>query len=218
MTNDLNQTLASGTSGTSGTSMNLNQTLLGGDFDVKQVGAMLDGLDEAARLSTVRSLSGRAQANLFEAAKGVRTVRVDDLVPAGSAPFQEVPHYGINSLLMFRTFAKVFCRPEAGASELWGYNRSGGFVETFVGPGYYVAYESDDGEALVDYTRLPSGKPADKPEGWPAIIPNEARFGRFVYANMKDVLRGVSKHVTIGRAIRNGKVMDNWFALSRAGV
>ncbi len=209
MANDLNQTLPSG-----GVSLELNQLLVSGDFDLRQIGAHLDGLDEASRLGAVRSLSGRAQAHLFEAAKGVRAVRIDDLVPASCAPLQEVPHYGINSLLMFRTFAKVFCRPQAGASELWGYNRSGGFVETFVGPGYYVAYESEDGEALVDYTRLPTGKP----DGWPAIIPNEARFGRFVYANMKDVLRGVSQHVTIGRAIRNGKVMDNWFALCRSGA
>jgi hypothetical protein len=209
MSTDLKQTLPSG-----GMSMDLNQLLTGSNFDVRQLGAMLDGMDAATRLTAVRSLSGRAQASLFEAAKGVRAVRVDDLVPSSCAPLQEVPHYGINSLLMFRTFAKVFCRPAPGASELWGYNRSGGFVETFVGPGYYVAYESSDGEALVDYTRLPEGKP----ESWPAIIPNEARFGRFVYANMKDVLRGVSKHVTIGRAIRNGKVMDNWFALCRADV
>ena len=206
MASDLNQTLPS-----QGTSMDLNQLLTSGEFDVRQVGAMLDGLDNQARIAAVRSLSGKAQAHLFEAAKGVRTVHLDDLVPASCTPLQEVPHYGINSLLMFRTFAKVFTRPQAGARELWGYNRSGGFVETFVGPGYYVAYESEGGEALVDYTKLPSGKA----ESWPAIIPNEARFGRFVYANMKDVLRGVSQHVTIGRAIRDGKVMDNWFALCR---
>ena len=30
-----------------------------------------------------------------------------------------------------------------------------------------------------------------------------------------DALRGVSKHVSIGRAIRNGKVQDNWFVLCR---
>jgi hypothetical protein len=207
MANDLKQTLPSG-----GTSMELNQLLTCGDFDVRQVGAMLDALDGPARLHAVRSLSGRAQAQLFEAAQGVRTVSLDDLVPPSSGLLQEVPHYGINSLLMFRRFAKVFCRPPACARELWGYNRSGGFVETFVGPGYYVAYETEGGEALVDYTRLPMAKP----DSWPAIIPNEARVGRFVYANMKDVLRGVSRHVTIGRAIRNGQVKDNWFALCRA--
>ncbi len=193
-------------------SMDLNQVLTGGDFDLRTIGAYLDGLEDAARMAAVRGLSGRAQAALYEAAKGVRVLHLEDLVPASCAPLEEVPHYGINSLLMFRTFAKVFCRPQDGVRELWGYNRAGGFVQTFVGPGYYVAYETSEGEVLVDYTRLPTGKP----EHWPAIISNEARFSRVVYAHLKDALRSVSKHVTIGRAIRNGKVADNWFALCRS--
>jgi len=207
MSRDLNQALPSG-----GMGMDLNRVLMGGDLDLRQIGAYLDGLDAGARLFAVRSLSGRAQATLFEAAKGARVVRLEDIVPAAEKPLVEVLHHGINSLPMFRTFAKVFCRPPSGARELWGYNRSGGFVETVVGPGYYVAYETSEGEVLVDYTRLPTGKP----EHWPAIIPNEARLGRFVYAHMQDALRSVSKHVTIGRAIRNGKVADNWFALCRS--
>jgi hypothetical protein len=28
-------------------------------------------------------------------------------------------------------------------------------------------------------------------------------------------MRGVSEHVSIGRAVRNGKVADNWFVLVR---
>ena len=43
-----------------------------------------------------------------------------------------------------------------------------------------------------------------------------SRASRFVYAGMIDMLRGVSKHVTIGRAIRNGKEADNWFLLCRS--
>jgi hypothetical protein len=204
---ELNQTLSQG-----GASMDLNHALLKGDADVKQIGAYLDGLDDSRRIEAVRQLSGRAQALLFEAAKGVFSLKLEGLVPAQVAPLVEVPHYGINSLPMFRRFVKVFCRPKPGATELWGYNRSGGFVETVVGPGYYVAYEHEDGQVLIDYTRLPEGKP----ETWPELLRNEARFGRFVYAGMQDVLRGVSKHVTIGRAIRHGKVADNWFALCRA--
>jgi hypothetical protein len=80
-----------------------------------------------------------------------------------------------------------------------------------VGPGYYVAYASD-GEVMVDYTRLPS----DKLPHWPPILSNQARLSRLVYAGMVDVLRSVSSHVSIGRAIRNGKVADNWFVLCRA--
>lgn len=192
--------------------MNLDGVLRGGQIEISKIGAYLDGLDEPTRIAAVRSLSGKAQANLFEAAKGQRAVKLDDIVPSDVPAMTEVPHYGINSLAMFRTFAKVFCKPTADANELAGYNRSGGFVETVVGPGYYVAYEVEGGEFLVDYTRLPEVKP----EHWPAMLSNQARLSRFVYGGMKDVLRGVSKHVTIGRAIRNGKAADNWFALCRA--
>jgi hypothetical protein len=192
--------------------IDLDGLLKNGQVEISKVSSYLDGLDEPTRIQTVRSLSGKAQANLFEAAKGQRTVRMADMVPDEVAPLVEVPHYGINSLLMFRTFAKVFCKPASDAKELMGYNRAGGFVETVVGPGYYVAYEVEDGEFLVDYTRLPETKPAH----WPAMLSNQARLSRFVYGGMKDVLRGVSKHVTIGRAIRNGKVVDNWFVLCRA--
>jgi hypothetical protein len=33
---------------------------------------------------------------------------------------------------------------------------------------------------------------------------------------MVDALRAVSTHVTVGRAIKKGKVLDNWFVLCRA--
>lgn len=64
---------------------------------------------------------------------------------------------------------------------------------------------------LVDYTRLPTLAP----KGWPRILRNEQRLSRFVYNGTQDVLRGVSKHVSIGRAMRNGKDLDNWFVLCR---
>ena len=191
--------------------MDLNRQLSGGRFDLTQVATFLDGLDRASRLEAVRSLGKRAQANLFEAVRGVRKLTLHDIVPARVKPLEEVPHDGKNSLPMFTHFAKVFTRPEEGSSELWGYNRNSGFIETFVGPGYYVSYEQN-GEIMVDYTRVPGGKL----DAWPAILPNTSRASRFVYAGMIDVLRGVSKHVTIGRAIRNGKEADNWFVLCRS--
>ena len=43
----------------------------------------------------------------------------------------------------------------------------------------------------------------------------DARLGRFVYAGMIDIMRGVSTHVTIGRALKGGKFMDAWFVLCR---
>ncbi len=206
MERDMEQTLRAG-----GTGMDLNQQLTGGAFDVRQIGDHLDGLDGPARLAAVRGLSGRAQAHLYEAARGVKVRRLEDLVPTSTPPLTEIVHDGINSLPMFRTFAKVFCRPDTNVRELWGYNRCGRFVETVVGPGSYVAYETPEGEVMVDYTRLPTGKPAH----WPNILSNEARLSRFVYASLQDALRGVSTHVTIGRAIRGGQVADNWFVLCR---
>jgi hypothetical protein len=191
---------------------NLDDLLRSGRFDLEDVGRRLDQLHPAARLTAVRSLGGRAQAELYDAAKGARKLRLEDLVPHQTAVMQEVVHEGKNSLPAFTHFAKVFCRPKHGeARELWGYNRNSKLVERTVGPGYYVAYEGPGDEVLVDYTRLPKGKLTH----WPEILGNEERLSRFVYAGMIDALRGVSEHVTIGRAIRNGKVADNWFVLCR---
>jgi hypothetical protein len=191
---------------------NLDDLLRSGSFDIAEVGRRLDQLAPAARLSAVRSLGGRAQAELYDAAKSLRKLRLDDLVPSATPAMQEVAHEGKNSLPAFTQFAKVFCRPKNGdAHELWGYNRNSKLVERAVGPGYYVAYEGPGDEVLVDYTRLPKGKLAH----WPEILGNDERLSRFVYAGMIDALRGVSEHVTIGRAIRHGKVADNWFVLCR---
>lgn len=190
----------------------LDALLRRGSFDMSDVRALLNGMNAEERLRSVRALSGRAQAQLFDAAKGFEKLTLDDIVPRSVPPMQEVPHLGKNSLLLFTHFAKVFVRPSDDAKELWGYNRSGAFIETVVGPGYYVAYEAD-GEVMVDYTRLPEGAP---PAHWPRVLSNHARLSRFVYANMVDALRAVSTHVSIGRAIRNGKVADNWFVLCRS--
>ena len=105
----------------------------------------------------------------------------------------------------------MFARPKADAPELWGYNRAGTLVENVVGPGYFVAYEGPGDEVLIDYTRLPKSKLP----GWPEVIPNHERLSRFVYAGMIDALRAVSEHVSIGRAIKHGKVQDNWFVICR---
>jgi hypothetical protein len=191
--------------------MDIDAELRRGHIDVAQVGQWLDGLSAAGRLAAVRSLTGAAQARLYEAAKSVRKLRLEDLVPADVEPMREVVHEGKNSLPAFTAFAKVFCRPKNDAQELWGYNRSGRLVERAVGPGYYVAYEGPGDEVLVDYTRLPKGKVSS----WPDIIPNHERLSRFVYAGMIDALRAVSTHVSIGRAIKNGRTQDNWFVLTR---
>jgi hypothetical protein len=94
---------------------------------------------------------------------------------------------------------------------LWGYNEQ--TFKSFTGPGYFVAYNIDEGEVNIDYTRVPPRGA----EGWPAVLPNSARLSRFIYNGTQDRMRGVSAHVTIGRASRAGKDMDNWFVLVREG-
>ena len=194
--------------------MHLLQMLRGDAVDLTAVREHLDGLPSPKRVAEVLELGRKSEAKLFEAAKGFLPMTLDDLVPPGVEPMRGVPHEGRNSLPTFTRFAKVFYRPDDAAlakKELWGFNRTSRLVTTTVGPGYYVAYPHGKGEVLVDYTRHPPRFPV----GGPKFLPNDARLSRFVYNQTQDVLRGVSKHVSIGRAARRGKDLDNWFVLCR---
>lgn len=181
--------------------------------DITAVEGYLDSLDSEQRVAEIRTLGRRHQARLFEAARGHRPISLDDIVDSTRPSMKEVVHHGKNSLPAFSQFAKVFVRPDApNSDELWGYNRSGGFIETVVGPGYFVVYPHEkEGEVLVDYLRVPPRRPAD----WPEILANSSRLSAFVYNGTQDVLRGVSRHVTVGRAFKGGKPMSAWFVLSR---
>ncbi len=184
-------------------------------IDLARVAAHLDALDHGARVAEVTSLGKREQARLFAAADGFRPLALDHFVPEGHAPMREVVHHGRNSLPVFTRFAKVFTRPDdprAAGEVVWGYNRTSGLLQTTVGPGYFVAYPyAKEGEVLIDYLRTPPRKP----DGWPEILPNSARLSRVVYYRTQDVMRGVSEHVSIGRATRDGKEMPNYFVLCR---
>ena len=180
-----------------------------GSVDVAALAAYLDGLDARLRVAEARDLSADEQARLFEAAQGFRRVTLDDFVAKDEKPLEQVIHHGRNSLPMFRLFEKRFCRPDAGGEELWGYNEQ--TWKTFTGPGYFVAKPASDLEVVIDYCEVPPRKPA----AWPVILDNSARLSRFIYYRTRDFMRGVSKHVTIGRATREGKPMDNWFVLCR---
>lgn len=190
----------------------LQRMLTAAEIDLPAVTAYLDGLTHAARVREIRSLGAAAQAALFDAAYGYRAIGLDFLVPEGSPPLAEVVHHGKNSLPAFTDFAKVVCRPDGDVTgEVWGYNRSGKLVERVVGPGYFVAVPHEGGTVLIDYLRVPPRKPA----AWPPIVPNEARLSRFVYGGTQDVLRGVSRHVSVGRATRDGRPLEAWFTLCR---
>ena len=186
----------------------VRQFLLPGTMDLDRAAEGLNQLSHSERLAVVRSLGKAPQAALFEAAKG-RVITIADVVPADAAPLKPVIHHGKNSLPLFTEFQKRFCRSsDSPETELWGYNHQ--TMAPITGPGYYVAHQHGD-EVAIDYTRLPDGKP----ESWPAIKPNGSGFSRLVYFNMIDYLRKVSDHVSIGRAVKGGKAMDNWFLLCR---
>lgn len=180
-------------------------------IDMKGLADYLDGLDHSTRLREVRSLTAKQQAVLFEAAKGFRPLSLDDFVPKNVPPLKPVIHHGKNSLPFFTHFQKPMCRPDAKttAPELWGYNEQ--LLKPVTGPGYFCTKPAEQGEVVIDYLSVPPGKPSH----WPEIHPNSAGLSRFVYYQTRDFMRGVSKHVSIGRATRNGKPMNNWFVLCR---
>ncbi len=186
----------------------------GDRVDLPGLSFHLDGLPDAERARVTCALSARHQAMLFDAALAFAPLSLDFFVPAPTAPLTQVIHSGKNSLLMFTTFEKRFYKPEAGAHVLFGYNENPSSIRAVTGPGYFVCYEIEGREVLIDYKQVPPDDVA-KPEGWPAIRPNSAGMSRYIYNGTQDTMRRVSRHVSIGRAARAGKWMDNWFVLCR---
>jgi hypothetical protein len=191
------------------------QNLIETHLDVARLAKDLDEIAHEGRVWSVRQWTPANMAVLYDAVKGFRPVTLDDYVPPGVPPLVPVHHHGKNSLAAATIFQKRFSRPARaegaeGTDFLVGYNFQ--TFSPFTGPGYYVAHPSlDAGEVDIDYTMLPSVKP----EPWPPIVPNSARLGRFVYHGTIDVMRGISTHVSIGRAKRKDGWMDNWFVLVR---
>lgn len=179
-------------------------------LDLTRLGKVLDELGHEGRLWSIYQWTRRDMARVWEAAKGVHPLTLDDFVPPSTGPLVEVIHHGKNSLPSYRYFQKRFCKPKEGTDQLIGYNEQAWQGAT--GPGYFVAHPSTDpGDVDIDYTMLPK----EKPEAWPRILPNSARLGRFVYYGMIDVMHGISSHVSIGRAKKKHGWMDAWFVLVR---
>jgi len=192
--------------------MDIHGFFRGRQVNLKELSDWLNGLSPKERVRQATSLTAKEQSALWDAAKGFRPVTMRDFVQEGTAPLREVIHYGRNSLPVFSRFQKRFCLPDnSSLRELWGYNHQ--TMAPVTGPGYFVARDEKDGEVIIDYLKVPPRHPA----GWPEILPNSAKLSRFVYHLTQDFMRGVSDHVTIGRATRKGKDMDNWFVLCREG-
>jgi hypothetical protein len=193
----------------------LQQMLAIKPIDMDAVRAHLDSLSHDDRVAEIRTIGLRLQRDLFEAADGYMPLDVDHFTPKNVPSKQFVKHYGKNSLPLFSEFEKHFARPLDGARESWGFNESGEFVKTVVGPGWFVTRKGDkDGEVDIDYYRIPGRQI----EGAPPLKKNTSGLSFFVYGNMVDVMRKVSDHVTIGNAVKNGKRTDNYFLLSREAV
>jgi hypothetical protein len=188
------------------------KNLIDPHLDLPRLAKDLDELGTPARVWATRQWTRPIQAKLFEAAKGFRPVTLDDYVPPDVGPHVQVITHGMNTLPAHNHFQKRFAKPvdPEVKDQLVGYNFQS--LSPFTGPGYYVAHPaSEAGEVDIDYTMLPK----EKLEAWPAIVPNSARLGRFIYYGMVDVMRGISSHVSIGRARKKSGWMDAWFVLVR---
>ncbi len=122
-------------------------------------------------------------------------------------------HDGRNTLPVapaLRRFQKRFCRPGDGtAQRLFGYNE--GPTRRFIGPGYFVAVP-DGGGVVIDYFQVPDGPVVP---GWPRVRPNSYGLQRFVFHQTRDLLRRVSRHVSIGAAYKRDRPLDHYFVLCR---
>lgn len=181
-------------------------------IDLERLTHILDGLGHEGRVHTIRTWSKDQQRALFDAAKGYRPLDLDFLVPASVGPMVEVIHDGQNTLPMFTSFQKRFVKLEGEEFPVAGYNHQS--MQALTGPGYFVVTQGEgehEGELVFDYTKVPKNKPAS----WPPIRSNEGGIAGIVNGGMIDYLRGLSTHVSIGVAYKNGKHRNQWFAMVR---
>src|SRR5262249_14675027 len=162
--------------------------------DREAIAELLDGAGHGDRMEAITSLGGTSQqARLWTAAAGGASVTRDDLVPPDAPALREFIFHGKNSLLAFTLFQKRFCPPPdgPGPQQLWGYNHQS--LAWLTGPGYFVVHQEGAAPAAIDYRLVPPSHPSN----WPEVKPNDVGFSRFVYRDMVDYLRRVSRHVLI---------------------
>jgi hypothetical protein len=187
-------------------------TFLEPTIDLKGVAHILDGLGHEGRVHTIGTWSKEQQEKIYEAAKGFLPLDLDFLVPSSIGPLVEVIHDGHNTLPLFSHFQKRFVKLEGDAFPIGGYNHQS--MQRFSGPGYFGVTKGEgdhEGELVIDYTKIPKEKPAS----WPEIQANDGFISGIVNGGMIDYLRGISTHVSIGVAFKNGRHRHQWFALVR---
>jgi hypothetical protein len=186
---------------------------------IEAIARHLDGLDAAARQAEIDRLDRARQRTLYE--KAAHAAPLDLAFFVGDAePLAEVIHAGRNTLPLpsrLRRFQKRFCRPEHGATRLFGYNE--GPTRKLIGPGYFVAVPTAGrppwqarGAVVIDYFQVPD---APVPRGWPRVVANDWRLQRLVFHETRDFMRRVSRHVSIGAAFKRERPLDHYFVLCR---
>lgn len=192
--------------------MSIHDFFKGSDVDLRGLSAYLDGLDPVTRVAETRSFKSAEQKALWLAAEGFRPISLDHFVPAAVGTDKQVIHYGYNNQLPgLRSFEKRMFRPAEQPDQIWGYNEF--FLKGPIGPGYFIMKPYRDGETVVDYYSVP---PRGLP-GWPKVLRNDQRLAVFVYNKTRDIMRGVSSHLSIGRAEIRGKLSSAHFVLCREG-
>lgn len=186
--------------------MTLNELLATPGVTADQVQRHLAALPGDERVRQATHVDRRHQRTLWELSAATAPIALEEIVGRERRPLEPVPFEGQNNQPIYRPFKKVFYRTPGGA--IAGYNESP--AAWFAGPGYYLLKQDASG-VYVDYTEVPTEKPA----AWPPIRPNDVGLSRFVYGHMKDYLRRVHARVVIGRAYRHGKATPNFFVLAR---
>jgi hypothetical protein len=175
------------------------------ESDLSTIAAALNGAKEEERVTWLRSLNKKQQAALFLLAEGTQ-MQVEEVHGATGTT---TIHYGKNSLPLFTQFQK---RISFHDGVVQGYNHQ--TLKWLTGPGHFrVIPHEVPGELLFDYLWAPQSVP----EGFPPARSNKGGVSTLVYGNLQDVVRKVSDHVSVGRAIIKGKLTNNYFGLCRGG-
>ena len=201
------------------------QALLDKNAPLAEVAGYLNGVDFATALRETRSLGRAAQRKLYQLGGQAAPLTLADLAPAGRAPRTEIRLHGRNTLPLpnaFCDFEKRACKPADGSARLFGYNE--GASRPLIGPGYFVAYETDRNElgaqpqwrerggVVVDYYQVPEAAVVD---GWPKVVPNSKGLQMLVFQGTRDFIRKISNTVSIGAAYKGEKALDHYFTLVR---
>lgn len=189
-------------------------TLIQEKTALSDIAIWLDEQTPETRLNETRSLNKSQQRTLFDRCKETSPLTLDYF--CGDLN-QEVIHEGKNSLPAFTLFQKRFVRLED--NRVIGYNHAS--TMGLIGPGYFVLKETngnsewtEHGSVVVDYYEVLDSN-TSIPTSWPKIKGNHQGLQMFVYNNMHDFMRRVSKHVSIGSAFKKGNSIDSYFLLCR---